>query len=211
MKRKNNNITTASLRSFSSRNRTRKKNPSISNNVATNKTYSSSKQKSTTTANKYAKKATIGSASKQTFTCMGCKNIFRIYLNVSDFMKKHPKSNDKCHKAFPKCVCGKIFYDEKHLKSHQSRSSKTKECWKQYQREITNTKFNSSEVIIQPINSKCKLLTDDPNIEQNPIISTKKDLMISKQPANLSSFLPTVKSVSKHEHSQLKNNYSLQV
>ena len=193
MKRKNNNITTASLRSFSSRNRTRKKNPSISNNVATNKTYSSSKQKSTTTANKYAKKATIGSASKQTFTCIGCKNVFRIYLNVSDFMKKHPKSNDKCHKAFPKCVCGKIFYDEKHLKSHQSRSSKTKECWKQYQREITNTKFNSSEVAIQPIKNIPDVPSEVENIELNPIISNKKELMISKQSTNFSRFLTTVK------------------
>ena len=89
-------------------------------------------------------------------------------------MKKHPKSNDKCHKAFPKCVCGKIFYDEKHLKSHQSRSSKTKECWKQYQREITNTKLNSSVVAFQPIKYKPNLPSEGSNNELNPIITIKK-------------------------------------
>ena len=64
-------------------------------------------------ATKSAKKSTtIGSSSKQTFTCLGCKHEFKICLNVSDFMKKHPKSNDKCHKAIPKCVCRKIFYNK---------------------------------------------------------------------------------------------------
>ena len=82
---------------------------------------------------------------------------------------------------------------KKNLKSHQSRSSKTKECWKQYQREITNTKFNSSEVAIQPIKNIPDVPSEVENIELNPIISNKKELMISKQSTNFSRFLTTVK------------------
>ena len=196
MKRKNTNITTASLRSSSSKNRSKRRaNTLISNNLASSRSNLNSNNQTThkVTTKTARKSTTIGSSSKQTFTCLGCKNEFKIYLNVSDFMKKHPKSNDRCHKAFPKCVCGKIFYDKTHLKSHQSRSSKTKECWKQYQREITDTKFNSSEVIIQPIKSKSKLLTDDQNPDQNPMLSSKKELMLSKQPDDFSTFLSTVK------------------
>ena len=68
-------------------------------------------------ASKKSFKSQIGISSKKSIQCKGCKSTFRIYSDISSFMYRHVLSNDKCPKAYPKCLppCNKIFYNEKTL------------------------------------------------------------------------------------------------
>ena len=121
MKRKNHlNITSSSLRSSSSRRSRKKTNFAVSYPVSQHQ-----KQQSSTNSNKNntTNSRIIGNSSKKSFFCKGCNNTFNIYSSVNTFLNRHVKSNDKCPLAYPKCsACGKIFYEDKHLLSHKSKS-----------------------------------------------------------------------------------------
>ena len=122
MKRKHHlNISTASLRSSSSR---RSRRSSTTNNHANSSTQPNRKRE-LNIKNTIEKGRIIGKASKKSFHCIGCNNIFNIYSSTTAFLNQHVKSNDQCPSAYPKCVaCGKLFYEEKNLISHQTRSKK---------------------------------------------------------------------------------------
>ena len=183
MKRKKTNITTVSLRSASSK-RSRR-NKSTANKNTTNISQS-------TKAQKNSSKKPIGSASHHAYFCHGCNKEFRLYSTVQMFINKHLIGNEKCLKVFPRCVCNKVFYDKKRLKAHQSRKNKNSDCFKQYSHELTDTKFNSSEVAIQPIRKTSHVPTEIPS-NLNPLISVQENLMIcKKQPIN-NKFESTIK------------------
>ena len=116
------NISTASLRSSSSR-RSRRSTTNPSSNP---KPSSKSIHKRQSNLKHSIKKGRIiGKSSKKSFHCNGCNNTFNIYPSTNAFLNLHVKSNDHCPTAYPKCfACGKLFFEEKHLISHQSKSSK---------------------------------------------------------------------------------------
>ena len=151
MKRKKTNITTASLRSASSK-RSRRIVTTTNNdksNIALS-SISSKNQKSRNPKSSNTKKV-IGSANIRAYFCHGCNKEFRIYSSIQMFINKHLIGNENCVKVFPQCVCKKVFYDKKGLKAHQSRKNSNSECFRQYTHELTNTRFNSSDVAIQTI------------------------------------------------------------
>ena len=112
MKSYKHNITTASLCSTSSK-RSRR-------NIISQVTHSS-KEKSSNVFKNNKKKNTIGNYKYKPIFCHGCNNAFTFYKNISLFMTQHVHKNEMCQKVYPKCVCDKVFYDLKCLKSHQSR------------------------------------------------------------------------------------------
>ena len=192
MKRKKTNITTASLRSASSK-RSRRTVTTINNdksNIALS-SISSKNQKSRNPKSSNTKKV-IGSANIRAYFCHGCNKEFRIYSSIQMFINKHLIGNENCVKVFPQCVCKKVFYDKKGLKAHQSRKNSNSECFRQYTHELTNTRFNSSEVAIQPIRKLSYLPSDIPS-NLNPLISVQENLMISKKQSIKNQFQSTIK------------------
>ena len=116
MKRKKPNITTASLRSASSSKRSRRVTSTKNHLQITNTSnsyYSFALGGRTNNANKSIEKTPVGSASKKAYFCHGCNKEFRLYSSVQMFINKHVNGNKKCLKVYPKCICGKIFYDKK--------------------------------------------------------------------------------------------------
>ena len=109
------NISSSSLRSSSRKNL--KRNSAInsgfsSKTVTKAAVHSQSSNKSRRLCTKVAtSKKTIGSSSKQEFTCKGCKNTFKLYTDTKQFMMSHVKSNDECKQYYPQCVppCNNIF------------------------------------------------------------------------------------------------------
>ena len=196
MKRKKPNITTASLRSASSSKRSRRVTSTKNHLQITNTSnsyYSFALGGRTNNANKSIEKTPVGSASKKAYFCHGCNKEFRLYSSVQMFINKHVNGNKKCLKVYPKCICGKIFYDKKKLKAHQSRKSKDSDCFKEFSCERTDTKFNSTEVAIQPIRKQTTLATEIPT-NLDPLISIQKDIMISKKhSASQSNYHSTIK------------------
>ena len=191
MKRKNHlNITSSSLRSSSSRRSRKKTNFAASYPVSQRKN-----QQSSTNSNKNntTNSRIIGNSSKKSFFCKGCNNTFNIYSSVNTFLNRHVKSNDKCPLAYPKCsACGKIFYEDKHLLSHKSKSDKNSKCYSQFVEHQINTKYSSSEVKKMPINKNQYLPADVPN-HLNPLFQVEKDFMVSKMNSDYNSFQPTIK------------------
>ena len=116
------------------------------------------------------------------------------------FINKHLIGNDKCIKFFPQCVCKKIFYDKKTLKAHQSRKNPNSECYKQYTREMSDSRFNSSEVAIQPIKKLSNVPSKMPS-NLNSLVSVQENLMISKKQCFNNQFQSTIK----FQHSNIHN------
>ena len=199
MKKRKTNITTASLRSASSK-RSRKTVTAVSNQrSSTTQSFHSSKNQTSSNFNKKV----IGSANSRAYFCHGCNNEFKIYSSIQMFIKKHLIGNEKCAKVFPQCVCKKIFYDNKSLKAHQSRKNPNSECYKQYKQEMSDTRFNSSEVAIQPIKKLSHVPSNmPPNL--NPLISVQDDLMVSKKKCFNSQFQSTIKFQNSNIHN-IKN------
>ena len=181
MKRKNNpNISSLSLRSSSSR-RSRKLTSTTTTNFSSKSSHND--------------KRVVGNSSKKSIFCRGCKNTFKIYNSTATFLNNHVKSNDKCPEFYPKCNgCGKLFYEDTHLSSHQSRSAKNSSCHQEFIRMKINSKFSSSAVEMIPIKKQAALEPSDsiPSHLQ-PLLSVEKGLMVSKQKCDYSSFQPTVK------------------
>ena len=171
MNKKRTNITTASLRSASSK-RSRR-NTTNANNTQSITTSTSHKQHTRRDHNSQKNnKKPIGSASEKAFFCKGCNKEFRLYSTVQMFINRHLDRNEKCLKFFPQCICKKIFYDTKRLRAHQSRKNKNSECYKQLSQELTDSKFNSSEVIIQPARKSSHVPSDIPS-NLNSLLSSQ--------------------------------------
>ena len=109
------NITTASLRSASSK-RSRR-------NIISQVTHIS-KDKSSNIFNNNKKKNPIGNNKHKLIFCYSCNNSFVFFQNINLFMNQHVHKNEIYIKVYPKCVCNKLFYNMKRLKAHQSRKSK---------------------------------------------------------------------------------------
>ena len=181
-KHKSLNISTASLRNVSSSKRSRRKSSSKNNTTTTS---------SSNDISKIHKHCLIGKSSNKSFECKGCFSVFRIYSDSSSFMKKHVMSNERCPLAYPKCFsCKKIFFEEKNLISHQSKSPRNSDCYKAYISSKINTNFMSSEVDIPLIKKPRNSTTDIPS-HLSLLHNIEKNLMFSKQHQNYSSFLST--------------------
>lgn len=180
------NISTASLRSASSSRRAARRNHSSNISFSQSKTNLTSittttSSLTTTKPNQYQPKV---------FICKGCNVSFKNYPTPSIFINRHVKSNDKCPKHYPQCHCGKIFYDETNLRSHQSRTNKNSDCYKSYLAKKTNSKYTSSEVKIQPIDNTAKFENQIPTYLQ-PIVDSEKTLMLSKKTFDYNQFHST--------------------
>ena len=190
MNKKRTNITTASLRSASSK-RSRR-NTTNANNTQSITTSTSHKQHTRRDHNSQKNnKKPIGSASEKAFFCKGCNKEFRLYSTVQMFINRHLDRNEKCLKFFPQCICKKIFYDRKRLRAHQSRKNKNSECYKQLSQVLTDSKFNSSEVIIQPARKSSHVPSDIPS-NLNSLLSSQDNLMISKKQTPNKKFESTI-------------------
>ena len=179
-RKKNFNISTSSLRSSSSTRRPRRQTNNVSSSnveTTTNTTIATNHNRDTLVSN-----------SKKTFVCKGCKISFNNYQSSAIFINRHVKSNDSCPKYYPKCVCGKLFFDQSHLYSHQTKSKKSSFCHKYYLSNQSKNKFTSSQVSIPFINTEKYLPTT--NIPNNlmPLFESQKTLMISKKHYDYTSF-----------------------
>ncbi len=192
MKRKHSkqpSISSSSLRSSSSR----------TSRSKTNKVTSQSTKPSLVSQN-------IGSSSKKSFTCLGCHLTFRIFSDSTKFMKCHVMTNNICPKAYPKCPgCEKVFFEEKNLIAHQSKSKKKTQCHKAYIQSLLNSNFTSSQVAIPEINNHPIELKNIPEHLQT-LINTNKNPIKSKHHSNLSTFYQTKKFENLNIHNLINPN-----
>ena len=203
-KNKTPNISSSSLRSSSRKNL--KRNSAInsglsSKNVTKSPSPSQSNNKSRRLCTKVAtSKKTIGSSSKQEFTCNGCKNTFKLYTDTKQFMMLHVKSNDECKQCYPQCVppCNKIFFDESNLRSHQSRCNKKSNCYKDFMKYKVMSEYSSSQVNIPKISTSTYPITNVPS-NLKSFNEYNKSLMFSKQ-HDYMKFLPTKNFINKNIH-----------
>ena len=195
MKRKKTNITTALLRSASSKRSRRKPSLfSMTHDHKENSNHISSTNAFTTDLlQRHPTKNKVGSASKRAYFCHGCNKEFCIYSSIQMFINKHLIGNQKCMQVFPKCICQKIFYDKKRLKAHQSQKPKNTDCYKEYSHEITDTKFNTSKVAIPPQKKSSISPIDVPN-NLAALQSLQDNLMITKKHSSTqANFQSTIK------------------
>ena len=192
MKRKHSkqpSISSSSLRSSSSR----------TSRSKTKKVTSQSTKPSLVSQN-------IGSSSKKSFTCLGCHLTFRIFSDSTKFMKCHVMTNNICPKAYPKCPgCEKVFFEEKNLIAHQSKSKKKTQCHKAYIQSLLNSNFTSSQVAIPEINNHPIELKNIPEHLQT-LINTNKNPIKSKHHSNLSTFCQTKKFENLNIHNLINPN-----
>ena len=184
MKSYKRNITTASLCSASSK-RSRR-------NIISQVTLTS-KQKPSNVSNNIKKKTAIGNNKYKLIFCHGCNNEFKFYQNINLFMIQHVHKNKTCLKVYPKCVCDKVFYNIKRLKAHQSRKSKNCACYQKFCTDLTNTKFNSSEVTIQQVRKPSQIPSDTSQHDFEKSLPIQDDLMIAKKNVLHSQFQLTLK------------------
>ena len=127
------------------------------------------------------KRILFGNYKYKPIFCYGCNYAFTFYKNISLFMTQHVHKNEMCQKVYPKCVCDKAFYDLKCLKAHQSRKKKHTICHQQFLTDLTNTKFNSSEVTIQQVRKPSKMPLDTSLHDFKQCLPIQDDLMIAKK------------------------------
>ena len=203
-KRKQPNISTLSLRSASRKTRSTNKRSLVhtnSNSRSNNQLTPTNASKKSNSSSTKPPSSIIGKSSRKSITCKGCNVIFNVNADYNNFIKNHVMTSTQCSKAYPKCVhpCNKIFFDQKHLLSHQKNRPKTSICNRMYSQLIVSQQFMSSNVIIPSINSFIKSPTDIPK-HLNALYDVQKDLMNLKQQSDYSKFVPTMKFLNTNIH-----------
>ena len=87
----------------------------------------------------------------------------------------------------------KVFYDIKHLKAYQSRKNKNTSCYQKFITDLTNTKFNSSEVTILQVRKPSTIPSDFSHYDFEKSLPILDDLMIAKKNVLHSQFQSTLK------------------
>ena len=106
---------------------------------------------------------------------------------------QHVHKNEKCIKVYLKCICNKVFYDINCLKSHQCSKGRNSSWYQKFLTKSTNTKFNSSEVTIQPVRKTSKIPLNASLHDFQQSLPIQDNLMIAKKNVHHTKFQSTLK------------------